>query len=314
MKRIEKVYLSGLGAVGCAYASILQDKEPGLLKVIADRERIKKYEAEGIYINGKQYRFDFVEPEAEEAAAAAEASKADLIIISVKYHQLGQAIKDISRFVGSDTIILSLLNGINSEEIIGRRYGMDKLLYSYSLGIDAVRTGTNVNFTKHGKIVFGEVRNDVHSPKVTAVEELFNRTGVPHWVPEDMIRELWFKFMVNVGGNQVSAVLRANYGTILEISEASELMKAAAQEVITLARKIGITMSEKDIEEFFRVFGTLSPEGKTSMLQDVEAGRKTEVEIFGGAMLELGLKHGVDTPVNRALFNIIRSMEQMYLK
>jgi 2-dehydropantoate 2-reductase len=102
VKKIERVYLSGLGAVGCAYASIMQDNEPGLLKVIANRERIEKYKDKGVYINKKQYRFDFVEPEVNEDASTglrANDEKADLIIISVKYHQLGQAIKDIGRFL-----------------------------------------------------------------------------------------------------------------------------------------------------------------------------------------------------------------------
>ncbi|NTV89217.1 MAG: ketopantoate reductase family protein [Clostridiales bacterium] len=315
VKRIETVYFAGLGAVGCAYAGVMQDSEPGLLKVVANRDRIEKYRVNGIHINEKRYDFDFVEPlDAAKTDKGTPAAKADLIIICVKYHQLGQAIKDIKGFVGEDTIIMSLLNGIDSEEIIGREYGPEKLLYSYCVGIDAVRKGIDVSFSTNGKIVFGEKCNETHSDKVLAVEELFRRTGVAFWVPEDMIREQWFKFMVNVGGNQVSAVLGANYGTILGIREASELMRAAAQEVIDLAVRMGIAMSDKDMEEFFRIFGKLGAEGKTSMLQDVEAGRKTEVEIFSGAVIELAEKYQVPVPVNRTLFNIIRAMEKMYMK
>jgi len=307
VKRIQKVYLVGLGAIGCAYGSLMQDKEPGLLKVVADRSRIRKYTEKGIYINNKRYQFDFVEPK----APAEDNEQADLVIISVKYHQLGQAIKDIKGFVGRDTIILSLLNGINSEQIIGEVYGMDKMLLSFSVGIDAVRDDTAVNFTKRGKIIFGEEKNTQYSAKVLAVKELFDRVGIQYMIPGDMVREMWFKFMINVAANQVSAVTGAGYGDFINIREVSELARAASMEVIRLAGKLGISLSEKDIDEMLRIFGTLSPRGKTSMLQDILAGRKTEVEIFSGTVIDLGEKHGVDTPVNRMLFNIIRSIEKI---
>lgn len=306
MKKIKKVYIVGLGAIGSAYASIMRDSEPDLVKVIADSERIKKYEQKGVIINEQPYYFDFVTPEQS-------TEKADLIIISVKFHQLDQAIKDIKNFVAEDTIILSLLNGISSEEIIGEEYGMDTLLYSFSVGIDAVREDTSVTFSTPGQIVFGEKTNFDLSPKAAAVKDLFDRTGVPYTIPEDMIRELWFKFMLNVGINQTSAVVRASYGQVIDSYEACQLVRAASSEVVDIASELGINLTEADVDETFRIYKTLSPEGKTSMLQDVEAGRKTEVEIFGGEVIKLGEKLGISTAVNKTLYNIIRATEKMYL-
>ncbi|MGE5583638.1 MAG: ketopantoate reductase family protein [Bacillota bacterium] len=305
MKSIQKVYLSGLGAIGSSYASRLVEWEPDSLAVIAGKERIDRYRRNGITVNGKSYSFRFVAPEAAEGPA-------DLILIAVKQHHLEQCLKDIRNFVGPKTVILSLLNGITSEEIIGREYGMEKMLYSFVVGTDAVREGTSTSFSMLGTIVFGEKNNTVYSEKVTAVKELFDRAGIPYKIPEDMLRELWWKFMLNVGINQTSAVLKAPYRIFQQIGEARELMVMASREVIALSRKIGLNLQEEDIDSYIKVIDTLAPEGKTSMLQDVEAKRRTEVEIFAGTVIQLGRRYGVDTPVNEVLYRMIRTLEQMY--
>jgi len=112
-----------------------------------------------------------------------------------------------------------------------------------------------------------------------------------------------------VGANQTSAVLRANYGTLKISPEARELMDSAMREVIAIARAMKVGLSEKDIEEWYKVLEPLNPEGKTSMFQDVEAGRKTEVEMFAGTVIELGKRCGVATPVNQRLFDELRRIE-----
>lgn len=303
MKTIRNIYLSGLGAIGSAFAGKLFDMDPGCLTVLADGERIKRYTRDGVIINGKPYSFRYLRPEGDGVPA-------DLIVIAVKNHHLAQAIRDIRKFVAEDTIILSLLNGITSEEIIGREYGMEKLLYSFVVGTDAVREGTHTRFSNIGKIVFGE-RSNSFSPKVAAVKELFDRAQIPYQIPENILRELWWKFMMNVGVNQVSAVLKAPYGVFQTVKEARELMEMASREVVTVAAKAGIGLCEADIAKYITILDSLAPEGKTSMLQDVEAGRKTEVEIFAGTVIELGRKYGVPTPVNDILFRQIRVLEQI---
>lgn len=305
MTTIKKVYISGLGAIGSGYAAKLYETDQNLVTVVANQERIYRYRREGIYVNGKAYPFHFIAPDANEG-------QADLILIAVKQHQLEESIKAIRNFVGERTIILSLLNGITSEESIGKIYGMDKLLYSFVVGTDAVREGTKTRFSKIGTIVFGERLNREYSTKVSVVKELFDRAKVPYQIPEDMLRELWWKFMMNVGVNQVSAVLKAPYGVFQKIGEARELMEMASREVILVSEKVGINLNEEDIQNYIKIINTLGPEGKTSMLQDVEAGRKTEVEIFAGTVAKLGKENGVNTPVNDFLLRAIHTVEQTY--
>jgi len=305
MTTINKVCVAGLGAIGSAYAARFFEKDPGLVSAIVDRERLERYVRLGVSVNGKVYPFHLVTPETADGAA-------DLIMIAVKHHHLAECVREIRPFVGRQTIVLSLLNGITSEELVGKEFGPEKVLYSFVIGTDAVREGTSTRYSRLGQIVFGERTNLTHSPKVAPVKELFDHVGIPYRIPDDMLRELWWKFMMNVGINQMSAVLRATYGVFSTVSEARELMEAACREVLRIGEKVGISLREDDIQEYLRVIATLSPEGKTSMLQDVEAGRKTEVEIFAGTVSELGRRYGLETPLNDCLLRMIHVLEQTY--
>ena len=304
MKKIERISLIGLGAIGATFAGRIHGNNPDCLRVIVDTKRYEKYTSKGFMINGQHYNFNYVLPEDK-------GNYADLILVSVKYHDLGAAIENMKNHVGPNTIILPLLNGISSEEIIGNAYGMDKLLYGYCVAIDALRSKNEITYTSIGEIVFGEGNNTTYSDKVESVKEFFERMVIPYQIPENMLRALWWKFMVNVGINQVSAILNAPYKVFQEFKEAQELMESAMKEVVTLSQKMGIGLKDEDVKGFYKPLSLLSPEGKTSMHQDMEARRKTEVDMLAGTVCMLGEKVGVETPINKALLQMIRTLEQM---
>ncbi len=300
---IERIAIIGAGALGAAYGSILYEMDPQCVFFIAGGERYDRLVREGVVVNGKRYAIAAAKPE--------EAAPVDLLIVAVKHHHLDQAIAEMKNAIGPETTILSVMNGIDSEERIGAVYGMDKVVYGLTLGIDAVREGGSVNYKNQGRILFGEAKNPQLTDRVRRIKELFDRAGIACVIPPDMIRSLWFKYMVNVGANQVSAVLRANYGTLKTSPEARKLMDSAMQEVIAIARAMKVDLSEKDIEEWYKVLEPLNPEGKTSMFQDVEAGRKTEVEMFAGRVIDLGRRFGIPTPVNQRLFDELKRIEAL---
>lgn len=302
---VSTVYLVGLGALGSMVAARLHDHDPSLLRIVADGERIRRYRRSGVHVDGRDYAFSYLDP-SEDAPAA------DLIVVAVKSYHLEQAIAELRPFVGADTAVLSLLNGIGSEEEIGRAIGMEHMLYAYGVGMDPLRDGTSTRYAHFGRIVFGERDNSVRSPRVRAVEELFRRAGVPYDVPRDMVRALWSKLMLNVGINQTAAVLRAPFGVFQAQPEARELMLMAAREVVELAAEAGVDLGERDLREFVDIIDTLSPDGKPSMLQDAEAGRRTEVELFAGTVLQLGHAHGVPTPVNDVLYRMLTVVDTMH--
>jgi len=301
--KFERISVIGAGAMGAVYASKFYDMDRSCISLIAGGHRYGRLCDKGLFVNGKHYPIPVFRP-------GDQMPPSDLILVAVKNHHLPEAIRDMMKAVGEGTHILSVMNGIDSEKQIGAVYGMEKVLYAVAVGIDAVREEDRVTYSRNGKLYFGEAENHIPTQRVKALQALFDRAGIIHETPEDMIRTLWWKFMINVGINQASAVLRAPYGVFHRFREARELMETAMREVIRLADAAKISLSEQDIQEYYSFLTKVSPDGKTSMLQDVEARRKTEVEIFAGKVMELGKQYGVPTPVNETLYRILRITEQ----
>ncbi|MFB3163437.1 2-dehydropantoate 2-reductase [Neobacillus sp. 179-J 1A1 HS] len=303
---IKKVSIIGLGALGILFGNHFAKRMPKEdVRIIAERDRIEKYKQEHVYCNGELCDFQYVMPEET-------CEPADLLIFTVKYEGLHDAIQAVRHHVGKDTIILSALNGITSEGIIGQVYGMDKILYSVAQGMDAVKVGNKLTYDHMGMLCFGDQVPGIISDKVKSVAALFDKIDFPYEVDTNMYKRLWGKFMLNVGVNQTVAVYKSNYGEIQRDGEARETMIAAMREVIALSEYEGINLTEADLNYWLSVLATLSTEGKPSMAQDLEARRYSEVALFAGAVLEMGKKHRVPTPVNKKLYDTIKSIESTY--
>ena len=302
MRSSEKIAIIGAGAIGASYASMFYDMSEDSVSFIAIGNRYEKLKKEGIVVNGKNYSIPVYQPDQTQTSY-------DLVIVSVKHHHLQPVINDFRNIMDDATTILSFMNGIESEETIGRVFGAEKVLYSIVLGIDAVRIGNSTNYDNQGRVFFGESTNKILTERVIKIKELFVQAQIHYVIPDDMIRTLWWKFMINVGINQASAALRAPYSRFQHAGEARLLMDSAMREVMIIAQRQGIDINEKDIESWHEVLSNLSPDGKTSMLQDIEDGRKTEVEMFSGKVIELGRRFGIPTPINKSLFQMIRKIE-----
>lgn len=301
--QIKTIAIVGAGAMGAAYAAMFTDAGSFSLFFLARGERYQRLKNKPLGVNGKAYSIPVMQPEEV-------AKPVDLVLVALKHRHLDEALGDIKAIVGPETTILSVMNGLESEKILGGACGMDKIVYAIAVGIDAVREGSNFSYARPGKIIFGEGPLKSENNRVARLQEALTRAAIPHEVPVDMMRIMWWKFMINVGINQASATLRSPYGVFQASADAQALMMLLMQEVVALAGKIAVDLSQKDLDEWFTVLATLSPDGKTSMLQDIEAGRKTEVEIFAGKVVAMGKEYGVPTPVNQTIFHIIKAMEE----
>jgi 2-dehydropantoate 2-reductase len=300
---IKKVSIIGLGALGILFGHHLNKRMPqGDLRIIADKERIRRYQSDSVYCNGEPCEFNYLEP--EDAA-----EPADLIIFAVKFNGLNDAIQAVKNQVGEHTIILSALNGITSEMIIGQTFGMDKILYCIAQGMDAVKVENRLSYDHMGMLVFGEREPGFISQRVKQVALFLERMAVPFEAVTDINKRIWGKFMLNVGVNQTVAVYESNYGEIQKQGGARDTMIAAMTEVMVLSEKEGINLTETDLSYWLNVLDHLNPEGKPSMRQDLEAKRFSEVELFSGAVLELGKKYSVSTPVNEEFYRRIKEIE-----
>lgn len=303
---IKTVSIIGLGALGILFGHHLSKRMPKEnLRIIADQNRIDRYRKDSLYCNGERCEFNYVSPEEESAPA-------DLLIFAVKYNGLNAAIQAVKNQVSEQTIILSTLNGISSEAIIGQTYGMDNILYCVAQGMDAVKEGNQLTYQNMGLLCFGEREPGIITDRVKKVARFFSQMEIPFETDNDMIKRQWGKLMVNVGVNQTVTVYGSNYGAIQREGQPRKTMILAMREVMALAEKEGITITEEDLNYWLSVLDRLNPEGKPSMLQDIEARRHSEVELFAGTILELGKRHGVATPVNQEFYHRIKALEKQF--
>jgi 2-dehydropantoate 2-reductase len=297
--KMKTIGILGMGAIGGMLASHIVDHGSDTVYILGDEERIERYNNQNwICVNGKEYTLMGMTPKNAEIL--------DLIILAVKYHHLKEVIPFMAPFIGDHTTIVSLMNGIDSENLVGEVYGMDKIVHAFIVAISAVKKGRAIQATA-GEVVFNSIRGD--QEKVAALSSFFKRNGISHRIPDDILKEIWWKFMINVGVNQVSAVLDAPYGDCQSIEPIGELIDAAMMEVIELSKYEKVHLTMADLERWHLVLQDLAPEGLTSMLQDMRARRKTEVEMFAGVVQRLGIQHGYPTPVNDVLFHLIKAKE-----
>lgn len=303
---ITRVSIIGLGALGILFGNQLLKQMPKEnLKIIADHGRINKYQHQGVYCNGERCSFNYIAPETTSAPA-------DLLIFAVKFNDLHDAIAKVKNHVGNNTIILSLLNGITSEGIISQTYGMERVLYCVAQGMDAVKVGNRLTYEHMGKLFIGDLKSGIISEQTRILGNFFNRTSIPYEIDINMPKRMWGKLMLNVGVNQTVAVCEGTYGDIQMEGSARDTLISAMREVIALSATEGIDLTEDDLNYWLGVLGTLSPEGKPSMRQDLEAKRYSEVELFAGTVLALGKKHGIPTPTNQVLYDRIKAIESRY--
>ena len=296
-----RVSVLGLGAVGAAYAERLV--AAGVeVEVLVPDDRAAQYRSRPTTVNGRACAFAMVTPD--------QAAPADLLLVAVKHPQLPEAIALAGPAVVPGTVVLSLLNGITSEAELAEAFPAATVLLGLAVGIDAQRQGRDVRYTSLGRIDFGEAQNTPpFSAPVRRVAELFGRAGIAYDVPADMVRSLWWKFLVNVGVNQVSAVLRAPYGAFQAAgSPARQVMLAAQREVIALANARGVELGEADLDRWLSVLDRLDPDSFSSMAQDTIAGRETEVATFAGTVVELAAPAGVAVPVNATLKGLLEAL------
>ncbi len=294
----------GLGALGMLYASqITASLGPDNLFFLGDRKRIERYQQMPFSINGKPFSFRIED--------CTNTRPVNFIIVAVKYGALPSALDTMEASVGPDTTILSVMNGIDSEEIIAKRFGREKVLYCIAQGMDAMRFGSSLTYTRPGTLCLG-TRTKGQESRLQDLTRYFDRAGVSYTIEADIVKRLWGKFMLNVGINQTCMAFETNYGGVLAPGKAYDSLIGAMKEVMELSKKEGVPLTEEDMDFYINLIKTLSPESVPSMRQDGIARRYSEVEMFSGVVRRLAAKHGLTVPFNDMLYEKIKGIESAY--
>ena len=309
MKTVNKVSIVGMGALGLLYGKLIADaKGREAVSYLVDEARFEKYKDMEVTVNGEAFDCQVVKAE--------DAEVADLVIVAVKYSGLDEALDVMSKAVGPDTIIISVLNGITSEHIIAERYGYKNIVFTVALGMDAMRFGRTLTYTQKGKLVLGEEKEGLTpeaAHNLRALVRLFSSCSVPFVVASDIEYRIWSKLMLNVGINQTCMIYGTTYsGALKPGSEANRTLISAMREVIALANAEGIPLTEKDLNTNMEVLATLSPDGTPSMGQDRINKVPSEVDAFAGTIIKLAEKHGIYVPVNQFIYERVKEIEAEY--
>ena len=303
MQKIKKISLIGLGAMGVFFAPRLAAAYPEGFRVIADGERKRRLDKKGVTVNGVNYKFPIITPDEK-------GDPADLILIGVKGYGLDQAIEDIRNQVGEETLIISLLNGVDSEEKLINSFGEKHVLYGY-MRMSVVMKDGKADFDPYwGKIHFGEKMNKEYSERVLAVKEVFDKADIPYEIDEDMLKGIWFKFMCNIGENMTCALLGIPFGGFQVSDHANWVRIEAMKEVAAIAQKKGISIGKEEIEMQNKTILTIPYPNKPSTLQDLEAFKHTEIDMFAGTVIQMGRELGIPTPICEMFYHGIHVLEE----
>ena len=229
-----------------------------------------------------------------------------LILVCVKAYDTEGAAASLRPLLGEDSIVLTLQNGLGNTEILTDAAGAQRVLAgSTAQGANVVEPGRVIH-AGTGDTFVGELSGPA-TARVRRVCDLLTTAGLPAAPSDDVEGLLWGKLVVNVGINPFTGLLQMRNGELLEHEETRELMRLAVEEVVEVAGAKGVSLPFPDPLAKVREVAKLTGSNKSSMYQDVAAGRRTEIDFICGAVVREGEKLGIPTPVNRTLTLLIRS-------
>lgn len=305
MKEIKTVGVIGLGALGVLYAQLLTEAlGKGRVLILADSERIQRYQKQALWFNGVRCDLHY-------ADAAAVTEPVDLLLFAVKFGGLASSIETCRHLVGPETTLVSVLNGVISEQVLGDAFTPEQVVWCVAQKMSALKTGSQVIVNPIGELALGVPagQDGAHLRRLTA---FFDSIRFPYSLPEDIRTHMWSKLLCNTGANQSTMVFQCGYGGLQVPGEARDAMLGAMREVILVANAEGIPLSEADVARWTAIIDSFPPEGEPSMRQDGKAHRKSEVELFAGTVRRLAKKHNLAVPVNDWLYSRIQEMESAY--
>lgn len=306
-RKISSVAILGRGALGVMYADFLSNKlASDALYFLADKNRCERYRDEKLYVNGQLKKFIFRAPEELE-------SPPDLLLVALKGPSLKEALNQVKSAVGPQTIIISVMNGISSEEIISETIGSQNILHCIAQRMDALFQKGCLTYRTFGELVIGLApKFKAAAGSLKAVSAFFDQVEMPYVVDKDIVHRMWCKWMLNVGVNQTLAVYDDCFARVHRPGQARDTLIGAMREVLLLSQKEGTGLTEQDFKDYLQIIDELNPEGMPSMRQDRLAKRKTEVDFFAGTVISKAEKYGLEVPVNRMLLEKIRDFEREY--
>ena len=236
----------------------------------------------------------------------AEIGPVDLVVFGVKSYDLESSAEQMRPRIGADTIVLPVQNGIDAAERIGRVVGPEHVLAGTSyVGGNVEAPGVIGHRKLYNKLVFGETAGGT-SQRTEALRTTLERAGFIAEIPEDIRVALWEKFCLLTATGGVTAMTRLSFGPIFACPETRALFRGAIAEAHAVGQASGVGLADDFVDRSMEQLGTLPPETRGSMVRDLAAGKRLEIESLNGTVARLGRELGVPTPLNFAVYAALK--------
>jgi 2-dehydropantoate 2-reductase len=305
-----KIAVVGAGAMGCLFGSkmALVGHEVTMVDVV--KAQVDAINTNGLIMeseNGKQV----INMAAKFANEIQE--PVDLILLFTKSNYSREALKSAVPFIGKNTYIMSLQNGLGNDDIISEFVPLDRIIVGVTkCSSDLVEPG-HIRCQSAGYIKFMSV-NGQHSDMLQAIHESMLKSGLNSQITSDVFIDIWEKVAFNAAINSASAATRLSCGGIGGVQEGRDLIEAIVTETVNIANARGVAARKDAVMKSIEDAYTVHKDHLTSMAQDILRKRVTEVPAINGAIVREAEKAGLEAPVTKVLYWMMRILEQTYDK
>jgi len=302
---MKHIVIVGAGAMGCLFAARLQKAGADVTLIDNSAPRLALIAKEGLELVDDSGSHSC---RPGTALAADSRGPVDLVMLFTKGMHSAAAVSSIAHLARFKPVALTLQNGLGNAEILADTFGADRVVKG-TAHVPADLAPPN-KVVSHG---FADVHVGGHVPaaRVLAepVAELFTRSGFKTIVSHDIDADVWEKLAFNAALNAMAMITESSNGA-MAVESGRRIARAVVQEAVSVARKIGLELAGEKIEQTIAMALVDHPLHKASMLQDRECGRSTEIDNINGAIVRVGEQHGVATPVNATLADLVRIIER----
>lgn len=304
-----KIAVVGAGAMGSVYAGLLADAGNEVWAVDVWREHVEAINAHGLRVEGasgdRTVRI-------KATSDPADVGPCELVIIATKAAHVGEAAKSIEPMVASDTLILTIQNGLGAAERICQYRDPDNILIGVAGGFGAsVKAPGHVHHNGMELIRLGEMKGPV-SERLRKVAKTWRDAGFNVKAFDDIEQLVWEKFICNVTYSGTCTVLRAPIGEVMADENAWQVALACGLEAHAAGVAKGVNFSFDDPRAYIRDFGSKIPGARPSMLLDHLAGRRSEIDAINGMVPVVAREVGVPSPTNEIIVALVKAMERNF--
>jgi len=236
--------------------------------------------------------------------------KADLVLFFVKTYHTERAVSDALVLEKEDTIFLTLQNGLGNEEVICRKVDPKKVMLGVT-GHGATLVGPgHIRHAGKGKTFVGELDHRI-TDRARRIAEIFSEADIETEAAPNIHDLVWDKLLINAGINALTALTELKNGQLLDHPETLRLMEALVSEAAEVARKKGIRIDGDPVEKV-KAVAQATRDNRSSMGQDFDYRRRTEIDVINGAIVREAERLGIPAPFNRTVTDLIKVIERKF--